>query len=92
MEPLKGSRPGKVTYKLCFGRSGTLGGKETRNADDSINLLSGFELHSWIKNKAGLEGFHDKLNVVGEEVENVQEDSSLCWGDYIVKSAMHQEN
>lgn len=45
MEPLKGSRPGKVTYKLCFGRSGTLGGKETRNADDSINMLSGFELH-----------------------------------------------
>lgn len=45
-----------------------------------------------LKNKAGLEGFHDKLNVVGEEVENVQEDASLCWGDYIVESAMHQEN
>lgn len=44
------------------------------------------------KNKAGLEGFHDKLNVAGEEVENVQEDSSLYWGNYIVGSAVHQEN
>lgn len=44
-EPLKVSRPGNVTYELCFGRSGTLGGKKTSNAVDFINLPSGFELH-----------------------------------------------
>lgn len=44
------------------------------------------------KKKAELEGVHDKLNVVGEEVENVQKDATLCCGNYIVERAMYQEN
>lgn len=42
--------------------------------------------------KVEVEGPHNKLNVFGEEVENVKESYSSYWGNYIAESVIHQEN